>query len=167
MNKAAIFDFTVEKESSAITVKRSFNAPLDPVWAAWTEADILCKWWAPKPYECVIKSLDFREGGRWFYCMQGPTGERHFGYFDYEEVRPKKYFAAISNFSDEHGNANPAIKGRHWKISFDPHAGGTLVTVRILVDSVETLEKIMQMGWKEGFTMGLDQLDELLAADNI
>jgi hypothetical protein len=75
MAKAALFSFDVQKEARKITVDRSFNAPLDPVWAAWTEADILCQWWAPKPYQCVIKSLDFRAGGRWLYYMQGPQGD--------------------------------------------------------------------------------------------
>jgi predicted anti-sigma-YlaC factor YlaD len=93
MNKQTIFNFIVRKEDRAITVERSFNAPLDPVWAAWTQADILCRWWAPKPYECVIKSLDFREGGRWLYCMQGPQGDQHWCFFDYEEVRPKTFFS--------------------------------------------------------------------------
>ena len=60
MTQQALFNFIVEKDANSITVERSFNAPLDPVWAAWTEADVLCKWWAPRPYECVIKSLDFR-----------------------------------------------------------------------------------------------------------
>ena len=57
MTLPATFNFIVQKEANTISVERSFNAPLDPVWAAWTEADILCQWWAPKPYQCVIRSL--------------------------------------------------------------------------------------------------------------
>jgi uncharacterized protein YndB with AHSA1/START domain len=59
MSKAILFNFLVDKEKNQITVDRSFNAPLDLVWAAWTEAELLDQWWAPKPYQTVTKSQDF------------------------------------------------------------------------------------------------------------
>ncbi len=118
MSKAAIFNFIVQKEARSITVERSFNAPLDPVWAAWTNADILCKWWAPKPYECVIKSLDFREGGRWLYYMQGPQGDRHWCFFDYEPIRPKSHFSGSDSFCDENGVGNDTKPKVSWEAHF-------------------------------------------------
>ena len=50
-----------------------------------------------------------------------------------------------------------------WESRFSERDGGTLVRTRIDFDSTEDLEKIVTMGFKEGFTTGLDQLDELLA----
>ena len=44
MNKTILFEFNVDKENNQIHVERAFNAPLDLVWAAWTEADILDQW---------------------------------------------------------------------------------------------------------------------------
>lgn len=166
MSKSNIFNFIVQKEARSITVERSFNAPVDPVWAAWTEADILCKWWAPKPYECVIKSLDFREGGRWLYYMQGPQGDRHWCFFDYDAVAPKSYFSGSDAFCDEHGVANSTKPKVRWEAHFSEKDDRTLVRVKLHFGSTEELEQIIRMGFKEGFTMGLDQLDELLAADH-
>ena len=163
MTRSALFNFIVQKEARSITVERSFNAPLDPVWAAWTEADILCQWWAPKPYVCVIKSLDFREGGRWLYYMQGPQGDRHWCFFDYETVRPKSFYSGKDGFCDEHGTANAAMPGTVWENHFSEQGGSTLVRAILHFDSMEALERIIQMGFKEGFTMGLEQLDGLLA----
>ena len=163
MIKQAIFNFIVEKDAKSITVERSFNAPLDPVWAAWTQADILCKWWAPRPYECVITALDFRAGGRWLYCMQGPQGDRHWCYFDYTAVHPKTYFSGSDSFCDEHGVANDTKPKVSWEAHFSAKDGATLVRVLLHFDSPEALEQIVSMGFKEGFTMGLNQLDELLA----
>jgi len=74
MQKALLFNFLVDKENKKITVERSFNAPLDLVWSAWTEAEILDLWWAPKPYRTETKKMDFREGCRWHYCMVSPEG---------------------------------------------------------------------------------------------
>ena len=164
MIKQAIFNFIVEKDTKSITVERSFNAPLDPVWASWTQADILCKWWAPKPYECVITALDFREGGRWSYYMQGPTGDRHFCFFDYEAVKVRSSFSGSEGFCDEQGMVNSGMPVMHWNCAFNATDHGTLVRVVISFNSTEDLEKITQMGFKEGFTMGLDQLDELLTS---
>lgn len=166
MNKTAIFNFTVRKEDGTITVERSFNAPLDPVWAAWTEADILCKWWAPKPYECVIKSLDFREGGRCFYYMQGPKGDRHWSFFDYDVVRPKSFYSGTDGFCDEHGTISEAMPQMKWENRFSEQDGATLVRILITANTSEDLEKIIRMGFKEGFTQGLEQLDGLLAQQN-
>jgi len=63
MNSILQFDIIVNKENNTIQVNREFAANLDLVWAAWTEADILDQWWAPKPYMTITKSLDLREGG--------------------------------------------------------------------------------------------------------
>lgn len=157
-------NFITRKAERSIIVERSFNAPLDAVWAAWTEADILCQWWAPKPYVCVIRSLDFREGGRWSYCMEGPKGDRHWCLFDYGTIRPKTYFAGTDAFCDEHGVVS-AIKPRvRWETHFQPEEGWTLVRVVLHFATPEDLEQLVQMGFKEGFTMGLDQLDALLSA---
>ncbi len=166
MNKPTIFNFIVQKEDSTITVERSFNAPLDAVWAAWTEADILCQWWAPKPYECVIKSLDFREGGRWLYCMQGPSGDRHWCLFDFEEIKPKSYFSGTDAFCDENGVANNFKPATRWENHFSTSDGGTFVRMNLSFATGEALEQIIQMGFKEGFTLGLEQLDALLSQQN-
>ena len=165
MTKEALLHFIVKKEDRTIIVERSFSAPLDPVWAAWTRADILCQWWAPKPYECVITSLDFREGGRWLYCMQGPQGDRHWCFFDYETIRPKSYFSGNDAFCNEHGEANDIKPRVRWEARFEPENGGTLVRTTLHFASPEDLEQIIAMGFKEGYTMGLQQLEELLAAN--
>lgn len=162
MKNPAITDFIVSKEAKTITVERSFAAELDTVWSAWTQADILCKWWAPKPYACVIKSLDFRAGGRWIYCMQGPQGDKHWAFFDYDAVRPKSFYSGTDGFCDEQGTINAAMPRTKWESSFSEANGSTLVRCILHFTSAEAMDTMIKMGFKEGFTMGLDQLDELL-----
>lgn len=164
MIKQAIFNFIVEKDAKSITVERSFNAPLDPVWASWTKADILCKWWAPRPYVCVIASLDLRAGGRWSYYMQGPQGDRHHCFFDYAEVDPMSSYSGTDGFCDEQGVLNPAMPRLKWTNRFGEENGRTMVRIHIEFASSADVEKIIQMGFKEGFTIGLNQLDELLTS---
>ncbi len=164
MTKPAIFNFIVKKDDKSITVERSFSAPLASVWSAWTEADILCKWWAPAPWKCVVQSLDFRAGGRWRYYMQGPEGDCHYCNFEYTAVNPKSSFSGIDGFCDEQGTPIEAMPRMKWENNFSAQDGGTLVRIHIRFNSEEDLEKITAMGFREGFTMGLEQLDELLTS---
>ncbi|MEZ4739756.1 MAG: SRPBCC domain-containing protein [Flavobacteriales bacterium] len=164
MIPSAIFNFQVHANGRSITIERSFTAPLRTVWAAWTRAEILCQWWAPRPYECVIVSLDLREGGRWRYQMQGPDGDRHHCFFDYEEVKPESFFSGTTGFCGADGTPIASIPRSRWEVRFTERSGRTIVNVGIHYESQDHLGVILKMGFKEGFTMGLDQLEELLKA---
>ncbi|WP_276088245.1 SRPBCC domain-containing protein [Pedobacter sp. JY14-1] len=165
MNKAILFDFTVDKANRKINVDRSFNAPLELVWAAWTDASILDLWWAPKPWKTETKSMDFREGGRWHYSMVGPEGERHWCLFDYEQIEPEKRYSGMDSFCDENQVMNSEMPRMRWNNKFSAQdADSAVVNVEISFEKLEDLEKIIEMGFREGFTMGLGNLDEYISA---
>lgn len=164
MTKAFLFNFTVDKKNNKIKVERSFDAPVDLVWAAWTEADILDQWWAPKPYKTVSKSLNFKEGGRWHYYMLSPEGEKHWCLFDYEIIRPLNYFSGMDAFCDENAVMNTVQPRVKWENNFSAKENSTLVNVCLQFESLKDLETIIQMGFKEGFTAGLENLDQYIAA---
>ena len=163
MNKEMIFNFEEDLENLRIKVERSFDAPLDLVWAAWTEAEILDQWWAPKPCKAETKSMDFSEGGRWLYAMVGSEGGKHWGLKSFLKISARKSFSNRSVFCDENGEVNPATTGSTWVNSFVETQGRTLVTNEILCDSLAHLEAHVRNGFKEGFSMGLGNLDTLLA----
>ncbi|AMM51615.1 ATPase [Rufibacter sp. DG15C] len=163
MNKAILFNFEVKKENNLIKVERSFNAPNDLVWVAWTEAEILDQWWAPKPYKAVTKSMDFREGGRWHYYMLSPEGEKHWCLFDYKKIQPLVYFSGIDAFCDEYAVVSTAHPRVEWENSFTAEGDSTMVRATLRFEKLEDLETIIQMGFKEGFTAGLENLDQYIA----
>lgn len=165
MNKAILFNFNVDKENKKIRVERSFNAPLDLVWAAWTEADLLDQWWAPKPYHVETQSMDFREGGRWFYAMVSPEGEKHWCVFDYETIQPQQSYAGKDAFTDENGVINTSFPSTQWTNNFKAQdADSTVVNCELSFNKLEELETLIKMGFKEGFTAGLENLDQYIAA---
>jgi PhnB protein len=163
MSQGKIFNFTVDKDNLTVKVERSFDAPLDLVWSAWTEAELLDQWWGPKPFRAETKSMDFSEGGRWLYAMVGPQGERHWGLKEFTRIRPRRDFAYKSIFCDENGNVKPGATASIWFNSFSESEGVTLVTNDIKCETLAHLEAQIKMGFKEGYTAGLDQLEELLA----
>ena len=162
MKNNLIFDFTVNKENKTIVVNREFDAELKLVWQACTTPELLELWWAPKPWRAETKSMDFREDGHWLYAMVGPKGEKHWNMVQYISIVNEEYFKAKDGFSDENGTINADLPQNLWENQYVSKNDQTLVIITLTFDTLEDLETIIKMGFKEGFTMGLNQLDELL-----
>lgn len=164
MKSTLLFDFTVNKENSTVNVKREFAADLDLVWEAWTNPEILDQWWAPKPYKTETKSMDFREGGMWLYSMAGPNNERHWCKAVYKTIEPKKSYSYTDYFCDEKGKVTDNFPNSFWTNVFSGQTDTTTVNITIKYESLEALEKIIEMGFKEGFTMAMQNLDQYVEA---
>lgn len=156
--------FKKDENAAKILVTRSFDAPLDAVWNAWTKAELLDQWWAPKPYRAETKSMEFAEGGKWLYCMVGPEGDRHWCRVDYLKIDARQSILATSGFCDEDGKKNPELGESQWLKQFSETDGQTTLNIEITYDSVKTMKLMVEMGFEGGFTMGLRNLDQLLAA---
>lgn len=167
MSKGNPSNFIVDKENKKVKVERSFDASLDLVWAAWTEPEILDQWWAPKPWKSVTKSMNFEEGGRRLYAMIGPEGEEHWALADYASISPKTNFKFQDAFCDNQGKINEDFPRSDWNVNFAELEDSTIVTVEITHQNLADLEKIIEMGFKEGFTIALDGLDEILLIINM
>ncbi|HTM92471.1 MAG TPA: SRPBCC domain-containing protein [Flavisolibacter sp.] len=164
INKETIY--TKDATSKKINVTREFEAPVKQVWKAWTERDLLDQWWAPKPWKANTVSMDFRNGGTWLYYMQGPDGSQHYCRIDYNSIVPNKSYESLDAFTDESGNINTEFPRMKWKVEFNPIETGIRIYVEISFDSAEDLEKIIEMGFREGFAMAHNNLDELLATQS-
>lgn len=162
MNSNLQFDFSVNKENKMIEVKREFAAALPNVWDAFTKSEILDQWWGPKPWKARTESMDFREGGSWHYAMVGPAGEEHWSLVNYYTIHPLKSITALSAFADKQGNINEDLPRSNWQISFKPIENHTLVEFKMTFADLNQLETLIKMGFKEGLTIAMEGLDELL-----
>ncbi len=155
--------FTVDLAKKTIDIDRPFAAPLPLVWQAWTDPELLDQWWGPAPCRAETKSMDFREGGRWLYAMIIPVDQKKWSKVDYISIEPLVQFTARDGFCDENGIPDPQLPENLWVTRFEKQAQGTLVQIHLQFDSEEDLKTIVSMGFKEGFQMGLNQLDRLLS----
>ena len=162
MNKNYETVITEDKTKKQIKVVRQFDAPVELVWKAWTDNNVLDKWWAPKPWKAETKSMDFKPGGKWLYAMVGPEGEKTWGSMDYETIIVPKSFTSIDSFSDENGVKNPDMPSTRWNAQFVPDGSGTRVEITLFFTADEEMDKLIETGFKEGFTMAQRNLDELL-----
>lgn len=157
-----IFDFAVNKNNKTVNIKREFAAPLNLVWDAWTKAEILDQWWAPKPFQSKTKYMDFKVGGRRFYAMVSPEGvEMGWQIQEYISISPKTHIKFLSAFADKDENLN--LPGSNWDLNFSELNETTTVYISIYNESRERMEKMIEMGFKEGFTSTLQYLEDVLS----
>ncbi|MDA3615970.1 SRPBCC family protein [Polluticaenibacter yanchengensis] len=149
-------------DGKTIVATKTYKAPLKDVWNAWTKSEELDKWWAPKPWKAKTKSFNFSEGGQWLYAMQGPEGEEHWAIVDYLTIKDQAYFTSKDNFCDADGNVQSGMGDTHWQVSFEQDNDETTVIVKLSFQTEEDKNKLVQMGFKEGFAMCQNNLEEIL-----
>lgn len=164
MNNNLKFDFTIDKEHNTVNVIKEFKTDLESVWDAWTNPAILDQWWAPKPYKTQTKSMDFSEGGLWLYAMISPEGEAHWCKNNYLKIELLKEYLALDAFCDENGTTSTDMPRTLWTNKFTENNGITTVSIVAKYNSLEDLEKVIELGFKEGFTMAIDNLDQYIEA---
>jgi len=155
-----LFDFTVDKSINSVFITKEFAAELPLVWDAFTTAEMLDQWWAPKPWVSKTKKMEFKEGGRRFYAMVSPEGHEGWQIQDYISINPKTHFKYFSVFADKDENPHPT--GSTWDLNFSELNGITTVRITIHNESLERMEQMIAMGFQEGFTMTLTELETLL-----
>lgn len=109
--------------------------------------------------------MDFKVGGRRFYAMVSPEGEEiGWQIQDYTSITPKTNFKFFNVFADK--DETPHLPGSNWDLNFNEQNGTTKVSITIHNDSLERMEKMIEMGFKEGFTMTLNELETLLKSED-
>jgi uncharacterized protein YndB with AHSA1/START domain len=154
-------DFIVDKQTKMVNITKEFAFELSLVWDAYTKPELLDQWWAPKPFASRTKVMDFRVGGRRFYAMVSPDGQESWALQKYTSISPKSNFKLFNAFADE--NENPELPGSDWDLTFSEQDERTKVSISIYNESLERLEKMVEMGFKEGTMSQLNNLEDLLA----
>jgi len=162
MKSNPLFDFSINKESKTICIKRQFDANLELVWQSWTTSELLDQWWAPKPYHIQTKLLDLNVGGMWLYAMVSPKNEKMWCKADYKTIETNKLLSWLDAFCDEHGMENTVKPRSLWTNNFTEIDGITTVRTTLQHNNLEDIEIMIDMGFKEGLAMALGNLDELL-----
>lgn len=86
-----------------LVVTRVFDAPVELVWAAWTDPQRVMQWWGPNGFTSPVARMDVREGGTSLVCMRTPTGQDLYNTWRYREVRPMQRLEFIMDWADKDG----------------------------------------------------------------
>jgi len=161
-----------------IVITRVFDAPIELVWNAWTDPDMIKRWWGPTGFTAPVVQLDLRVGGKYLYCMRGAVapGAPVADFWSTGTIRaiePMEQLVLTDAFSDEHGNiVDPTAYGMspdfpkesEVTISFD--ASGhrqTRVTICFPTPkSAATYHAMLASGMDVGWEQSLDKFAESL-----
>ena len=153
-------------------MSRTFDAPRDLMWKAWTEEDRLAQWFGPKGVKTFHSKNDLRVGGIYHYGLRNPDGSEYYGKWVYREIRKPERLVFIVSFSDANGGVTRHPMAPDWPreilsaITLEERQGKTTVTVRwSAYNATETERKTFEAGrdsMKEGWTGTLDQLEAYL-----
>ena len=104
--------------------------------------------------------MNYKVGGRRFYAMVSPEGLERWSIQEYTSITPKTNFKMYTTFADK--DENPELPGSEWEYNFSEQNGITKVSIIIKNESLDRLEKMIEMGFVEGFKMSINNLDNLL-----
>ena len=137
------------KAQHDIVLTRTFDAPVERVWRAWTDPGEVQRWWGPKRYTSPSVKIDLREGGRFVFAMRAPQehgGQDMYTAGAYTRIVPLERLEFGQGLSDAEGQPiDPAALGMPpdfprlipTVVTFKPVAGKTTVTV-------------IERGWQPG-----------------
>jgi uncharacterized protein YndB with AHSA1/START domain len=156
---------------------RLFDAPQELVWRAWTEPEMLMKWWGPKNFTAPVCKVDLRVGGKYLFCMRGAARpnmpEQDFwSTGTYKEISPMDRIVCTDSFSDAEGNIISASKYGMSEdipleslvtITFDiVDPTKTKLTISYSFDSDKEYDSMIATGINQGWNEQLDKLAEAL-----
>src|SRR3954463_5160031 len=150
---------TVERKSEReLVVTRTFNGPARIVFEAWTQPELLKRWWAPKSFGVTFISCeaDVRTGGTYRFVFGHPSSSEPMAFFGrYLEVTPPSRLV----WTNDEGGEGGAVT----TVTFEEKGGKTLVVLREAYPSKEALDAA-GTGAADAMVETFDQLDELLVA---
>ena len=160
-----------------IVIERIFDAPRELVWKAWTDPEMVMKWWGPEGFTAPSAKVDLKVGGKYTYAMKGPEGSQWDKVMHssgiYKEIVPNEKIVVTDYFSDENGNKmNPADFGQDPSfpsemeviITFEDMGDGkTKLTITYpKPETEEQYQGMLKSGMKEGWNSSLNKFEEAL-----
>jgi uncharacterized protein YndB with AHSA1/START domain len=156
---ARLHDLKSNKKSEPLVVSRTFPAPRDLVFKAWSSAEHIKRWFCPEGCSVPEAEVDFRPGGVFAVCMRMPTGEDHWSKGTYDEISPPDRLA-FSGGVIIGGETKFTV---YTTVTFEDDGAGTRMTVRQDYDIHDPAFLSAIEGSAEGWRTTLDKFDREIA----
>lgn len=145
-----------------IIISRTFAAPRELVWLAWTNPAHVGHWWGPAGFTTTTHSMDVRPGGAWEYTMHGPDGNDYRNRVDYLEVdQPSRLVYTLG------GKVSDSAVSFRTQVTFESVGEGgcsTKVTMRSTFPTAEARDMVItNFGAVEGGKQHLANLEDYVA----
>jgi len=143
-----------EQPTTTVEILHRFRAPREAVWRAWTDPEIVGRWWGSDPDGVVTAAtLDVRVGGRFAVSFQDTTGDSHTSEGVYLHVEPPTALGFTWSWVSEPGNTS--------RVSVVLTSDGSDTEMRFVHSELHgASEHDYAQGWRRTFA----KLDRVLAA---
>jgi len=154
---------TTDRETLTMTLVADFPVPVERLWGAFADPRQLERFWGPPGYPTTFGTYEFHPGGIAHYWMTSPEGERFYGRWDFAEIEEPHRIVILDSFADAQGEIDASIGTGRMTFTFESTQEGSRYTAVSANETLEDLEKVLEMGQVEGMTMAIGQLDAVLA----
>ena len=151
---------TIYSDGTELVFERTFDAPREKVWQAFTDPEIVPRWWGKRGTTTTVVEMDVRPGGKWRYVNSDPGRDDVEFFGEYLEVSPPERFRWTFMF-DVEGLGPQGGPETH---TFEDLGGRTRIVSVGHFDSVESIEGALATGMIGGAIETWDRLAEVLAA---
>jgi uncharacterized protein YndB with AHSA1/START domain len=148
----------LEEAPRSFALTRSYDAPVEQVYEAWTRPEHIAKWWGPDGYHAKVHEMDVRPGGAWRFLLTGPDGTQWPSLVLYDEVVPHARLAYRHGGDSPEGIQDPF----HVIVTFEARGEKTHVTMRGTMATAAVLEFVKGFGAVEKGHETLAHLDAYL-----
>jgi uncharacterized protein YndB with AHSA1/START domain len=150
---------TIYSDGTDLVFERTFAAPREQVWQAFTDPEIVPRWWGKRGSTTTVVEMDVRPGGAWRYVSSAPDREDVAFFGEYLEITPPERFRWTFMF-DVEGLGPQGGPETH---TFEDLGGSTMVRSVGHFDSVESIEGALATGMIGGAIETWDRLAEVLS----
>ena len=143
-----------------ILITREFDAPKHLVYRAWTEPELVKRWWAGKRGEVIHAEIDLRVGGRWRYVMTACEGQEVAFNGEFREIVPSERIVATEVYEGMPADAAP-VEPPLTIVTFTETDGRTTLTQRMQCHTKELRDMILESGMEIGMQESMDALEQV------
>lgn len=157
-----VIDFVTDEENLTMTVTAEFAAPVERVWAAYSDPRQLERFWGPPGWPATFTAWNHTPGGKAQYTMNGPRGEKSSGSWEFLAIEAPHRFEVLDSFVNDDGTPMDGFPAMRMTFEFTPDGDSTRMSSVSFFDSIEALEQTVAIGAVEGTKMAMAQLDAVL-----
>lgn len=159
----SVISVNKDPERLLLEVVAEFEADAARVWRVWEDPRQLERWWGPPTYPATFERHEFEPGGQVRYFMTGPEGDKARGWWRITDVDAPRRLEFDDGFAGDDGEPSGFLGTTHCVVTLEESGGRTRMTMRSSFESLEQLEKMVEMGMEEGLREAVGQIDAVLA----